>query len=147
MPLILCLPLGVGFQERIVFIAARHVATGLRGVGLLEGCQGSERLIALGTGLDDVVVLTRLVVPFLLTPGVSEVIGIGPGGEHLLLQQELLRVAHLLEPLQHPLQAPKVWSHTKMERGNHGRPIHSQGGNDLMVNKDSICSRGICSLI
>lgn len=67
---------------------------------------------------------------------------------HSILQPlSLPRVAHLLEPLQHPLQAPKVWSHTKMERGNHGRPIHSQGGNDLMVNKDSICSRGICSLI
>lgn len=42
----------------------------------------------------------------------------------ILQPLSLPRAAHLLEPLQRQLQAPKVWLHTTVERSNHGRRIH-----------------------
>ena len=42
----------------------------------------------------------------------------------ILQPLSLPRAAHLQEPLQRPLQAPKVWLHTTVERSNRGRQIH-----------------------
>ena len=43
---------------------------------------------------------------------------------NILQPLSLPRAAHLQEPLQRSLQAPKVWLHTTVERSNHGRRIH-----------------------
>ena len=73
------LPLVIGFQELLVFIAPGHVTTGFRGMFLLEFCQYSKGFVGLGPGIRNKVVLVGLVVPYSVIPGAGVHIDVGFG--------------------------------------------------------------------